>query len=136
MHNIASALTLPIPTSNLSIAMTDVTSISDFYKSLSDDTRLRLMVLIWQEQELCVCELVVALQESQPKISRHLAQLRSHNLLEDRRQGQWVHYRLHPQLPRWMREVLALSAAQLDTHHEQQQLSMMGDRPARMKSCC
>jgi ArsR family transcriptional regulator len=116
--------------------MTDLKLVSEFYKSLSDETRLRLMLLIWLERELCVCELVVAMNESQPKISRHLAQLRSHNLLEDRRQGQWVHYRIHPQLATWMKDILALTAARLDLHHEQQLLACMGDRPARIKQCC
>lgn len=68
------------------------------FKCLADDTRVRLMLLIAREQELCVCELVCALQQSQPKISRHLAQLRTCGLLADRRQGQWVYYRLHPEL--------------------------------------
>ncbi len=49
-----------------------------------------------------------ALGESQPKVSRHLAQLRNSGLLADRRQGQWVYYRLHPDLPDWVHELLTL----------------------------
>ena len=64
-----------------------------FFKQLADETRLRALLLITQEEELCVCELVAALDESQPKISRHLAQLRKTGLLEDRRQGHWIFYR-------------------------------------------
>ena len=44
-----------------------------FFKALADETRLKSLLLILQEQELCVCELVAALADSQPKISRHLA---------------------------------------------------------------
>src|SRR5690606_12109290 len=69
------------------------------FKALADETRARIVLLITHEQELCVCELTCALNQSQPKISRHLAQLRASGLLADRRQGQWVYYRLHPHLP-------------------------------------
>ena len=78
-----------------------------FYKCLSDETRLRCLMLIENEGELCVCELTEALAESQPKVSRHLAQLRQCELLLDRKQGQWVYYRLHPGLQSWQRNVLA-----------------------------
>ena len=61
-----------------------------FYKCLSDETRLRCLLLIYHEQELCVCELTGALREIQPKVSRHLAQLRQCEILLDRRQGQWI----------------------------------------------
>jgi len=69
------------------------------------------MLLIARESELCVCDLTAALDESQPKISRHLAQLRSCGLLADRRQGQWVYYRLHQSLPDWVIEVLQTTGA-------------------------
>ncbi|QQD20505.1 metalloregulator ArsR/SmtB family transcription factor [Venatoribacter cucullus] len=78
----------------------------EFYKALADETRLLSLLLIEQHGELCVCDLITALDESQPKISRHLAQLRKSGILQDRRQGQWVHYSLHPLLEPWMREVL------------------------------
>jgi ArsR family transcriptional regulator, arsenate/arsenite/antimonite-responsive transcriptional repressor len=76
------------------------------FKCLSDETRARMTLLIASEGELCVCELTTALEESQPKVSRHLSQLRSCAILEDRRQGQWVYYRLHPHLPDWVHDVL------------------------------
>lgn len=78
----------------------------EFYKSLADETRLLSLLLIEQEGELCVCELMAALDMAQPKISRHLGQLRKAGLLLDRRQGQWVFYRTHPLLHDWMRDVL------------------------------
>ncbi|MEX2320363.1 MAG: metalloregulator ArsR/SmtB family transcription factor, partial [Saccharospirillum sp.] len=70
-----------------------------FFKNLAEDTRLRALLLIHSQQELCVCELTEALQESQPKISRHLAQLRNSGLLQDRRNNQWVFYSINPNVP-------------------------------------
>lgn len=78
----------------------------DFFTLLSDETRLRCLSLLQQQGELCVCELTEALNLSQPKISRHLALLRKHNMVSDRRAGIWVYYRLHPELPQWMQAVL------------------------------
>ncbi|QIB67522.1 metalloregulator ArsR/SmtB family transcription factor [Kineobactrum salinum] len=77
-----------------------------FYKALADETRLLSLLLIERAGELCVCELVEALASPQPKVSRHLAQLRRVGLLLDRREGQWVHYRLHPALPGWMAGII------------------------------
>lgn len=84
---------------------------TQLFKCLSDDTRLLSTLLIHREGELCVCELMEALNDSQPKISRHLAQLRSAGILTDRRDRQWVYYRLHPQLPSWIQEILDTTAA-------------------------
>ena len=108
------------------------------FKALADETRARLMLLIAREDELCVCEMTCALDESQPKISRHLAQLRACGLLADRRQGQWVHYRLHPDLPDWVRGVLntALDANQDWLTGDVTRLDAMGGRPERAATCC
>jgi ArsR family transcriptional regulator len=72
-----------------------------FTKALADQTRLRILLLLATGRELCVCELTQALDLAQPKISRHLAVLRESGLLQDRKTGLWVHYRLHPDLPQW-----------------------------------
>jgi ArsR family transcriptional regulator len=77
-----------------------------FFRALADETRLRCVVLILQQGELCVCELSYALNLTQPKISRHLATLKANNILQDRREGLWVFYNLHPDLPSWMIKVL------------------------------
>lgn len=77
-----------------------------FFKLLSDETRLRCLLLIAREESLCVCELTAALEESQPKISRHLAQLRQSGVVLDERRGQWVYYRVSTTLPGWMRKVI------------------------------
>lgn len=118
--------------------MSDPFSPPDVFKCLADATRIRLILLILREGELCVCELIHALDDSQPKISRHLAQLRSCALLVDRRQGQWIYYRLNPQLPQWVSTVLetTLQANQAWLQSDAQRLAAMGDRPQRASTCC
>jgi ArsR family transcriptional regulator len=74
-------------------ATIDVRNFSRLFKALGDDTRLRIVALL-SHGELCVCHLEGALGLSQPNVSRHLAILRSAGVVEDRRQGTWVHYRL------------------------------------------
>jgi ArsR family transcriptional regulator len=64
-----------------------------FFLALADKTRLRLLNLM-REGEICVCFLVEVLNESQPKISRHLAYMRSAGIVEARRDGKWMHYRI------------------------------------------
>ena len=64
------------------------------FKALSDETRLRIMGLLIAGEELCVCEIIAALDLPQSTVSRHLAYLRNSGLLEDRRQGVWMYYRL------------------------------------------
>lgn len=78
-----------------------------FTKALADQTRLRLLLLLANGRELCVCELTQALELAQPKISRHLAILREMGVLQDRKAGLWVYYGLHSELPSWTLEVLA-----------------------------
>ncbi|MEH6498486.1 MAG: metalloregulator ArsR/SmtB family transcription factor [Pseudoalteromonas distincta] len=108
------------------------------FKCLADDTRSRLMLLIAREGELCVCELTSALQLSQPKISRHLAELRQCGLLQDRRQGQWVYYSVPASLPAWVQQILSIT---LDANADWlsanlHDLDAMGDRPVRQTACC
>jgi ArsR family transcriptional regulator len=63
------------------------------FKALSEETRLRIIKLL-EGGELCVCDLVVALDMSQPKISFHLNALKEAGLVKDRKQGKWTHYRI------------------------------------------
>lgn len=102
----------------------------EFYKALADETRLLSLLLIEKHGELCVCDLITALDESQPKISRHLAQLRKSGILQDRRQGQWVHYSLHPLLEPWMLEVLRITR-----HHNSDQLNSLHQRLQNAVAC-
>jgi ArsR family transcriptional regulator len=78
----------------------------DVFSALANETRQRCLLLLLAHDELCVCELTHALDLSQPHVSRHLAMLREAGLVSDRRQGQWVHYRVSPELPVWVRRIL------------------------------
>ncbi len=70
----------------------------DTFKALSDETRLRIMVLLLDNDELCVCDLVGALGQTQSKVSRHLRYLYNSGLVKDRREGLWMHYRVSPDM--------------------------------------
>ncbi|NIC07606.1 metalloregulator ArsR/SmtB family transcription factor [Billgrantia bachuensis] len=108
------------------------------FKYLGDETRLLVTLLIQREDELCVCEMTHALEVSQPKVSRHLAQLRECGLLQDRRDGQWVYYRLADGLAPWVMAALEAAergeASRLDTL--QARLQDMGNRPERRAAFC
>jgi ArsR family transcriptional regulator len=74
----------------------DVRSFSRLFKALGDETRLRIVALL-SHGELCVCHLEEALGLAQPNVSRHLGILRMAGVVEHRREGSWVYYRLVPQ---------------------------------------
>jgi ArsR family transcriptional regulator len=71
----------------------DVRPVSRLFKALGDETRLRIIALL-SHGELCVCHLQEALELPQPNVSRQLGILRAAGLVEDRREGSWVYYRL------------------------------------------
>ena len=81
------------------------------FRMLADTTRLRTLMLLQEKGELCVCELTHALDLSQPKISRHLAQLRETELLLTQRRGLWMYYRINPALPEWAHSILQQTLA-------------------------
>jgi len=68
--------------------------LADFFKACADETRLRLLSLLSQAGEVCVCHLVDILATNQPKVSRHLAYLKRVGLVTDRKEGLWVYYRI------------------------------------------
>src|SRR2546421_11913982 len=74
-------------------AALQVRPVSRLFKALGDETRLRIVALL-SHGELCVCHIEHALGISQPNASRHLATLRAAGIVEDRRAGNWVYYRL------------------------------------------
>lgn len=107
---------------------------AQLFKCLSDETRLYTTLLIEREGELCVCELVHALGDSQPKISRHLAQLRNCGILDDTRRGQWVFYTIANDLPKWALKIIhTTSSANIEAVKTfQKNLKAMKNRP----QCC
>lgn len=69
--------------------------LEDLFKALGDRTRLRILALL-AAGEVCVCNLHESLDLPQPTVSRHLAYLRRSGLVDTRRDGVWMHYRLAP----------------------------------------
>ncbi|KAF0177513.1 MAG: ArsR family transcriptional regulator [Nitrospirae bacterium] len=66
-------------------------TLANVYHALSEVTRLRILKLL-EHGELCVCDLVAALEMSQPKISFHVAALKRAGLINDRKDGRWIRY--------------------------------------------
>lgn len=64
------------------------------FRAFADETRLRILNLLARRRELCVCDIQSILGVSQPKVSRHLAYLRSAGLVNVRKEGLWKHYSL------------------------------------------
>lgn len=109
-----------------------------FYKALTDEIRLKTLMLAHYHGELCVCELMAGLSEqSQPKVSRNLAVLKKANIITDRKHGQWVFYQINPQLPLWAKSVIAqttennISLIKLPL----QRLAKMNNRPNKSRFC-
>ena len=75
----------------------EVQQASRLFKALGDETRLRIVALL-SHGELCVCHLESALGLTQSNTSRQLSVLRAAGVVEARRDGSWVYYRLAPQL--------------------------------------
>ena len=115
-----------------------ILSADDFFASLANPVRLRCLLLLMQEDELCVCELMYALDMSQPMVSRHLAQLRKSGLVQDRREGQWIYYRMRNDLPAWVQENLQVTTHGIkDLSPYADDLASLKDMPNRPSaSCC
>ena len=101
-----------------------------FFQALGDNTRLRLLNLMG-EQEICVCYFVEILGQGQPKISRHLAYLRRAGIVEARRDGKWMHYRIVMPPNIGAVQVLRQTLAWL-----KEDRAMQADRARLSKACC
>ncbi|UWZ83116.1 ArsR/SmtB family transcription factor [Occallatibacter riparius] len=101
-----------------------------FFAALSDQTRLRLLNLM-NGREVCVCYFVEILGQGQPKISRHLAYLRKAGIVEARREGKWMHYRIvspnHEGAAKLLTETLTVL---------REQKAMQADFARLQKACC
>ncbi len=98
-----------------------MTELAKTFKALSDESRLRILGIILRSEELCVCDIEYVMKFTQTKVSRHLSYLKNAGLVEDRRQGLWVLYRIaKPQdearrkLIRYVEAVLASDPAALE----------------------
>lgn len=101
-----------------------------FFQALGDNTRLRLLNLMGN-QEICVCYLVEVLVQPQPKISRHLAYLRRAGIIAARREGKWMHYRIVMPSNIGAAQVLQQTLAWL-----KEERAMQLDRERLVKACC
>ncbi len=101
-----------------------------FFKALGDRTRLRLLNLMG-DQEVCVCYFVEILGGPQPKISRHLAYLRSAGIVEARREAKWMHY--HIVMPPHIGAAQVLRQTLQWLTNER---GMYADRARLTKACC
>lgn len=112
------------------MAKSDEISLPALFQALADPIRLRLLNLIG-EQEVCVCFFVEALDAPQPTISRHLAYLRRSGLVEARRDGKWMHYRVVMPGTKEVAEALkaTLRAVKADPAYQR-------DRARLNKACC
>jgi ArsR family transcriptional regulator len=79
-----------------------------FFKVLSDESRLKMLWLLLNHRELCVCDVMAVLEITQSKASRHLAALRHIGIATDRREGLWAYYSLCPVEDELAREHLKL----------------------------
>jgi len=108
------------------------------FSALSNEVRLRCLMLLQLEGELCVCELTHALALSQPMMSRHLALLRNSGLVTDRRAGQWIYYQINSELDDWVQQILQITVQENLTVEpfstDLQLLNGMPDRPE--VACC
>jgi ArsR family transcriptional regulator len=104
--------------------------IERFFQALGDNTRLRLLNLMG-DQEICVCYFVEILNQPQPKISRHLAYLRNAGIVTTRRDGKWMHYRIvmppNEGAAKVLQEILQWF---------KEEKTMQADRTRLTKACC
>lgn len=92
--------------------MTDIVTV---LAALAEPTRLGAIRLLSDGGEHCVCEMMRQLDATQSRMSRHMRVLKQASLVIDRRDAQWVRYRLRPDLPH---DVTALVRAALAFQHQ------------------
>jgi ArsR family transcriptional regulator len=106
--------------------------LESFFKALGDTTRLRILGLLLNG-EICVCHIHDSLKVSQPKASRHLAYLRAAGLVETRRDGVWIHYRL-AELSDPLRATVATAVRHMLSHVEV--IHKDAERLQKQTGCC
>jgi ArsR family transcriptional regulator len=89
-------------------------TLASAYKALADETRVQMLALLLEQPELCVCHLERTLEISQSKASRHLRYLLNAGLLEDRREGVWIYYRLAERMEPGLRALVESVGGMLD----------------------
>lgn len=112
-----------------------VARLARLHKALSDDTRLRIVHLLVHRGELCVCDVETILEVSQSKASRHLNHLKHAGVVDDRRDGTWVYYRLMPQaMPALRSTIREIKKALVDDDLAKQDLAR-AEKSQRSPGC-
>ena len=126
------------------MAPTNIDTLETVFKALADKTRLRILTLLGDE-EVCVCHIHDSLRLPQPTVSRHLAYLRRTKLVDARREGVWIHYRLSAALDPVVRAVIdasvhAVTHAPTASKDRKQFEKSFGDsrqaEPRQVVPCC
>jgi ArsR family transcriptional regulator, arsenate/arsenite/antimonite-responsive transcriptional repressor len=89
-----------------------------FFRILADEARLKILWLLFNRRELCVCDIMAALEVTQSKASRHLGALRHAELVTDRKDGLWTYYALRPVEDQLARRHLGVLRATLATRSD------------------
>jgi ArsR family transcriptional regulator, arsenate/arsenite/antimonite-responsive transcriptional repressor len=100
------------------------------FAALADPIRLRLLNLM-NGREVCVCYFVEILKQGQPKISRHLAYLRRAGIVEARREGKWMHYRIERPDDTRAASILDATLKSFETNRD-----MQADLARLGQACC
>jgi DNA-binding transcriptional ArsR family regulator len=80
---------------------------SELLKALADPTRLTMLASLWKgDAPICVCDFTAGLGLSQPTISHHMAKLKEAGLVDSKKRGIWIYYRLHDKLAPATRRIL------------------------------
>jgi ArsR family transcriptional regulator len=109
--------------------------LTNVFKILSDETRLRILVLLYKE-ELCVCELCGILKASQPKVSKNLSKLRDLGLVEDERQEKFVFYTLRKENKVLTDTLENILKNQDDYPQIAKDLSNLSNKKIYLNKCC
>ncbi len=100
---------------------------AQFFKSLSDETRLQIIALLKMEPELCVCDIENVLALTQSKASRHLRYLLNSRVLADERKNVWVYYRINEELGKPEKDILATFYNSIDKKHIEELHQKLGE---------
>jgi ArsR family transcriptional regulator len=99
-----------------------VKNLAQFFKVLGDEARLKMLWLLFNQRELCVCDFTQVLGITQSKASRHLATLRHAGLVLDRKAASWSYYSLHEAANELERTILDSLRSKLMEHPDAQEL--------------
>jgi ArsR family transcriptional regulator, arsenate/arsenite/antimonite-responsive transcriptional repressor len=112
-----------------------VKSLAGVFKALSDESRLRIMNLLYFSGELCVCDIEEVMGFTQTKVSRHLAYLRRAGLVDDRRKGLWMLYSIAKPRSQEQQKILTFLADLLQSNEVAQKDAKRLASQIR-KGCC